>query len=121
MKAFAFTAVLGAAALAGVAAEAHAVLRTGNPAPAAVVKSAPSTLRLQFNEPVIANFTSLAVAGPDGRALHAGPVSVDRTNKAVVTAPLHGAGAPGVYTVRWTAATADMHKMTGSYTFTVRP
>lgn len=121
MKAFAFAAVLGAAAFTGVVAEAHAVLRTGNPAPSAVVKTAPTTLRLQFNEAVIAKFTSLAVAGPDGRPLHAGPVSVDRRNKAVVTAPLHGAGAPGVYTVQWTAATADMHKMKGSYSFTVRP
>lgn len=121
MKALAFAAVLSAASFAGVAAQAHAVLRTGNPAPAAVVKTVPTMLRLQFNEAVIAKFTTLAVAGPDGRALHAGPVAVDRRNKAVVTAPLHGAGAPGVYTVQWTAATGDMHKMTGSYTFTVRP
>ena len=121
MKASAFAAALSVAALAGVPAEAHAVLRTGNPAPSAVVKTAPKTLRLQFNEAVIAKFTTLAVAGPDGRALHAGPVAVDRRNKAVVTATLHGAAAPGVYTVQWTAATGDMHKMTGSYTFTVRP
>lgn len=121
MKAFVFAAALGAAASAGVAAEAHAVLRTGNPAPAAVVKTAPKTLRLQFNEALIGKFTSLEVVGPDGRPLHAGPVTVDRKNKAVVTAPLHGAGAPGVYTVKWNAATGDMHKMQGSYTFTVRP
>ena len=121
MKASVFAAALSIAALAAVAAEAHAVLRTGNPAPSAVVKTAPKTLRLQFNEAVIPKFTTLAVAGPDGRALHAGPVAVDQGNKAVVTAPLHGAGAPGVYTVQWTAATSDMHKMTGTYTFTVRP
>ncbi len=121
MKALVFAAALGAAAATGVAAEAHAVLRSGDPAPAAVVKTAPKTLRLQFNEAVIPKFTRLTVAGPDGRPLHAGPVSVDRKNKTVVTAPLHGAGAPGVYKVQWTAATGDMHKMTGAYTFTVRP
>lgn len=121
MKAFAFAAALCVAASAGTLAQAHAVLRTANPAPAAVVKTAPRTLRLQFNEAVLPKFTTLDVIGPDQRPLHAGPVSVDRKTKRQVTAPLHGAGAPGVYTVQWTAATADMHKMKGSYTFTVRP
>lgn len=120
MKVLALAAAL-AAVSDGPAAQAHAVLRSGDPAPASVLKTAPKTLRLQFNEAVILKFTGLDVTGPDGRALHAGPLSADRRNKAVVTAPLHGAGAPGVYTVRWTAATADMHKIKGSYTFTVSP
>jgi len=121
MKSFLSAAALSAALLAGSAAQAHAVLKTANPAPSAVVKTAPKQLRLQFNEAVLAPFTSLSVIGPDGRALHAGPVSVDRRNKTVVTAPLHGGGAPGVYKVEWTAATSDMHKMKGGYSFTVRP
>ncbi|MDP8916912.1 MAG: copper resistance protein CopC [Pseudomonadota bacterium] len=121
MKAIAFTAALAAAVFAGTLAQAHAVLRKANPAPAAVVKTAPKTLRLHFNEAVLPKFTTLEVIGPNQQALHAGPVAVDRKTKKVVTAPLHGAGAPGLYTVTWTAATSDMHKMKGSYTFTVRP
>lgn len=121
MRALVFAAALTASAFAGLAAQAHAVLKTANPAPAAVVRAAPTTLRLQFNEAVLPQFTNLVVTGPDQRPLHAGPVSVDRKNKALVTAPLHGAGAPGVYKVDWSAATSDMHKMKGSYTFTVRP
>jgi methionine-rich copper-binding protein CopC len=121
MKAALFAATVTLAGLVGAAAQAHAVLRGADPAPSGVVRTAPTALRLQFNEAVLPKFTSLSVTGPDQRPLHAGPVTVDRKTKSVVTAPLHGAGAPGVYTVRWTAATGDMHKMSGSYTFTLRP
>jgi methionine-rich copper-binding protein CopC len=121
MKAFALGAAVCILALSGGTAGAHAVLRGASPAPAAVVTTAPTTLKLQFNEAVLPRFTTLEVTGPDGRALHAGPVKVERGNKTRLSAPLRGAGAPGVYTVQWTAATADMHKMTGSYTFTVAP
>lgn len=120
MKAFAVTAALAASLFAG-GASAHTELKTANPAPNAVVKSAPTALRLDFSSAVLSRFTTVSVTGPNGKALHAGPVTVDAKNKGVVTAPLHGAGAPGAYKVDWAAASSDMHKMKGSYTFTVRP
>jgi copper resistance protein C len=120
MKAFAITAAF-AASLIGGAASAHTELKTASPAPNAVVKTAPTTLRLDFTSAVVPRFTTISVTGPNGKALHAGPVTVDAKNKGVVTAPLHGAGAPGAYKIDWSAASSDMHKMTGSYTFTVRP
>lgn len=109
------------AALFATAAQAHSQLTTANPAPNAVVRTAPTSLQLTFNEPVMVRFVTLAVTGPDGTALHAGPVAVDARNRARVTAPLHGGGRPGVYRVNWTAAGSDMHRMSGNYSFTVRP
>ena len=120
MKTFAVTTAFALTLLAGTA-SAHTDLKTANPAPNAVVKTAPSALRLGFSSAVLPRFTTVSVTGPDGKALHAGPVTVDAKNKGVVTAPLHGAGAPGAYKVDWAAASSDMHKMKGSYTFTVRP
>jgi methionine-rich copper-binding protein CopC len=109
------------ALLAPAAAQAHSQLVTGNPAPGAVVRTAPGTLQLTFNEPVIARFVTLAVTGPDGAALHVATITVDPKNRARVSAPVHGGGKPGVYRVNWTAAGSDMHRLSGSYSFTVRP
>ncbi len=103
------------------AAQAHTSLKTANPAPNAIVSAAPKELRLTFSGTVLPRFTTLTVTGPGGAQLHAGPVVADPANKAVVVAPLHGGGAAGAYKVDWSAASGDMHKMTGSYSFTVRP
>ena len=109
------------ACLLGGGASAHTELKTASPPPNAVVKAAPAELRLTFTSAVMPRFTTVAVTGPGGAPLHAGPVVADPKRKGQVTAPLHGAGAPGAYKVDWTAASSDMHKMKGSYTFTVRP
>ena len=119
MKAIAVAAL--AASLFGGAASAHTELKTANPAPNAVVKAAPKALSLTFSSAVLPRFTTLTVTGPGGTPIHAGPVAVDPKNKGLVTAPLHGATAAGAYKVDWAAASSDMHKMKGSYTFTVQP
>ena len=109
------------AMLVSTAAQAHSQLVTANPAPNAVVRTAPVQLQLTFNEPVMPRFVTLAVTGPDGAALHVATITVDPKNRAQVSAPVHGGGKPGVYRVNWTAAGSDMHRMSGSYSFTVRP
>lgn len=113
--------IAAAFALLAGAAQAHTSLKTATPAPNAVVTTAPEELRLTFSGAVLPRFTTLTVTGPGGAQLHAGTVAADPDDKAVVVAPLHGAGAAGAYKVDWTAASSDMHKMKGSYSFTVRP
>lgn len=108
-------------ALTPAAAHAHTRLTAATPAPNAVVRAPPGELRLTFNEPVMVRFVTLSATGPDGAALHVGTVAADPRNRARITAPLHGGGRAGVYNVRWTAAGGDMHRMSGSYSFTVRP
>lgn len=110
-----------AAALIAAPASAHTKLIGANPAPNATVRAVPTQLQITFNEPVMPRFVTLAVAGPDGAKLHVASVAVDPENKARVNAVVHGFQRPGAYKVDWTAAGSDMHRMTGSYSFTLRP
>ena len=101
-------------------AHAHTKLVTANPAPNSTVRQAPQRVVITFNEPVLARFVTIAVTGPGGK-LHVMGAQVDPKNKAQISAVVHGGGKPGAYKVDWSAAGSDMHKMTGSYSFTVRP
>lgn len=103
------------------AAQAHTQLVSANPAPNSTVATAPGVYVLTFNERVLPRFVTLEVTGPGGAALHVADITVDPQNPARISAPVHGGGQPGVYRVAWTAAGSDMHRMSGSYTFTVRP
>jgi hypothetical protein len=101
---------------------AHSKLVSANPAPNATVRAVPNhQVQITFNEPVIQRFVTLAVTGPDGAKLHVASVAVDPKNKARVNAVVHGFQRPGAYKVDWTAAGSDIHRMTGSYSFTLRP
>lgn len=109
------------AALIAVPAFAHTKLVSASPAPDATVRAVPNQLQITFNEPVMPRFVTLAVTGPDGAKLHVASIAVDQKNKARVGAVVHGFQRPGAYKVEWTAAGSDMHRMTGSYSFTLRP
>ena len=120
MRNFFLPAAAVAVLMAGPAA-AHTKLVTANPAPNATVRSVANQVQITFNEPVMQRFVTLAVTGPDGAKLHVATVTVDPKNKSRVNAVVHGFGRPGAYKVDWTAAGSDMHRMTGSYSFTLRP
>lgn len=113
--------VVAATALIAGPAFAHTRLVTANPAPNATVRAVPAQLQITFNEPVLPRFLTLAVTGPDGAKLHVASVAVDPQNRARVQAVVHGFQRPGAYKVDWAAAGSDMHRMTGSYSFTLRP
>ena len=100
---------------------AHTKLVTANPAPNATVKTVPEQLQITFNEPVLPRFLTLAVTGPDGARLHVATTTIDPANRARVNAVVHGFGRAGAYRVDWSAAGSDMHRMTGSYSFALRP
>ncbi len=96
---------------------AHARLISATPASGAVV-SAPGEVSLTFSERFAARFSSIEVKDAEGRAVTLRQeVSPDGKT-------LSGAFAralpTGVYEVRWAIAAADGHRMTGSYSFTVR-
>jgi len=114
------------AALAGLSllalatqASAHAHLTSSVPAADAVV-AAPKQLILVFSEKLQPKFSGLTVTMPQINGMAAPmkvTVSKDRTNLiATPTQPLSA----GVYKVEWRAVTADTHRMTGAYSFTVR-
>lgn len=116
VKLFSVGAVVAAIALAGPA-WAHARLVSSNPARDATVSS-PSTIRLTFSERMVPAFSSFEVVSAAGseQAVRTAVSEDGRTLTGTPARPL----AAGDYTVTWTIASSDGHRMTGSYGFTVR-
>lgn len=104
---------------------AHTKLVGSTPAANATVGKT-ATIRLVFNEKVMAQFAGATVTmtGMPGMANHA-PMKMPATSAMgrdgkTMTITLARALAPGSYKVNWHAAGSDMHKMNGSYSFTVK-
>ena len=108
------------AALVSTPAFAHAHLIQATPADKAVVASAPTQLLLKFSESLQLKFTGVIVTGPDKKTVKLGGESVDPKTDTILTVPLEGTLAAGVYTVAWHALSTDGHKTQGTYTFTVK-
>ena len=96
---------------------AHARLVSSNPARDATVNS-PSTIRLTFSERVVPAFSSFEVANASG-AEQVVRTAVSEDGLSITGTPIRPL-APGAYTVTWTIASSDGHRMTGSYGFRVR-
>ena len=123
---FAFTApVLAVLAFAG-AAQAHTRLVSSTPAANATV-SKPGRVVLTFNEPVVANFTgaTLVMTAMPGMVGHR-PMAISGFTTAMsrdgktLTLQMRRALTPGAYQLSWHAVGDDTHRMTGSFTFTVK-
>ncbi len=98
-------------------ASAHARLVSATPASGAVV-SAPGAVNLTFSERFAAPFSSVEVRDAQGQGVTLRQeVSQDgKTLSGSFERPL----SIGAYEVRWAIAAADGHRMTGSFSFTVR-
>lgn len=96
---------------------AHARLVSSNPARDATV-STPSTIRLTFSERVVPAFSRFEVANASG-AEQVVRTAVSEDGLTITGSPARPL-APGAYTITWTIASSDGHRMTGSYGFRVR-
>ncbi|MGV9009997.1 copper homeostasis periplasmic binding protein CopC [Brevundimonas sp.] len=103
--------------VASSSAYAHARLVSAIPGTGAAV-SAPRTISLTFSERFAAPFSSVEVEDGRGRVVSlTKTVSEDgKTLGGTFGAPLTA----GAYRVTWAIAAADGHRMTGTYSFTVR-
>lgn len=110
-------AVAAAAALAAGPAAAHARLVSATPAPNSTV-AATRTLSLTFSERTVPAFSGFDVvnAAGDKLAVRTSTTEDGKSLTGTLARPL----APGAYRVDWRIASADGHRMTGSYTFSVR-
>jgi hypothetical protein len=109
-----------AAAAAASPVWAHAHLVKSNPAINATTPS-PRTLSLTFSERLVPAFSKLQLAmAMNGHAMTV-PVktTVGADGRTLIGTPQRGL-TKGAYLVRWTAASFDGHKMTGSVPFRVR-
>lgn len=106
------------ASLAG-AAFAHPDMVRAVPAANAQVAS-PTELRLVFSEPLFVKFSGVVVKDAHGRTVKTGKPGLAPGDDKVMVVPLGKPLAAGTYTVQWRAVSADTHRITGSYSFTVR-
>lgn len=106
--------------MAGVV-EAHSALVRAEPGPRSVLAEPPAMIRLWFNEPVEAKFSTVTVEGADGKTVAniGDPVAVtDNERELVVRLP---ALAPGKYRVRYRVLSVDGHVVDWGYGFSVAP
>lgn len=104
--------VLAAPSTAG----AHAVLLTARPASGAIIRQAPHSLTLNYDEGVVPQYARVTVTGAHGQELAGAPHVVGST----VTVPLRSAPI-GSYTVRWRmVASDDGHTTEGAFSYGVR-
>jgi methionine-rich copper-binding protein CopC len=113
-------AVLVLAALAAPGpALAHAALEAADPAQGSTIPETPELVTADFTDRLDPGLSSLTLAAPDGTILATGGVAPGdpEARQMVLRPPTLG---DGVYTVGWTAVSADDGDVkTGSYEFTV--
>ena len=97
-------------------ASAHAVLVKATPADGAVLRTAPTSVALQFDDPISTSFATLAVTGPDGSTVSPGKASVSGNT---VSAALDGGLASGRYRTVFRVVSEDGHPVNGQLTFTL--
>lgn len=111
--------VFAAATLGAPLAMAHAKLTASNPAPGAVLDTAPSEISLTFNEKVEQAFSTVTLTYTDGKVVDTAKAKVDAANPAIVRLRTKGLS-PGTYTVKWAVAGHDGHRRTGTFSFSVK-
>jgi methionine-rich copper-binding protein CopC len=116
MRRFVFLAA--AMALAASPALAHVKLVRSTPAAKAAGPS-PSTVELQFSGKVEPKFSGFDVVRADGTKAALTPQPPSKDGKGL-SAKLAQPLAPGAYKVAWRIVSADGHRMTGAYDFSVR-
>jgi copper resistance protein C len=99
-------------------ASAHVFPRTQAPAAGASV-GAPSEVRIVFDGPLEAAFSTLTVTDARGKQVDTAKAAIDPANHAAITLALPPLPA-GKYTVHWVAVADDGHRTHGDYPFEVK-
>ncbi|MER6139384.1 copper resistance protein CopC [Streptomyces sparsogenes] len=113
------TALLCALSVGASPASAHAALTATDPADGAVVKTAPSQVRLTFSEGVLLSRDSVRVLDPNGKRVDTGgPAHVGGRSSTAAVA-LHSGLPDGTFTVAWKVVSEDSHPVAGAFTFSI--
>jgi methionine-rich copper-binding protein CopC len=105
--------------LAIASAFAHAKLQTSTPANDATVTTAPTEIRLQYNEPVEAAMSSVKLIGPGDAVVATDKVVADLGDDKTLVLPLPKL-VPGAYRAEWVTMGHDGHHTKGAIRFTVK-
>ena len=101
--------------LAGPAA-AHNVLIGSDPADGATLQSAPTTVKLTFDQPVQNFQPVVTVIGPGGQRYESGSPQIDST---VVSTGVNALPVAGAYTIAYRIVSADGHPVQGEVHFSL--
>jgi len=99
-------------------ARAHASLDSSSPGAFAVLEQSPTEVRLRFSEAPQAGLSTLRLLDARPREVTLGPVEVDPDDSRSITASVPQLP-DGLYVVVWSVASADGHRVTGSFAFSV--
>ena len=113
-------AVAAAAVVTAAPVSAHAHLVSSSPATNAITPS-PKKLTLTFSERLMPAFSKLQLIMPmNGRNFNvAMKTGVDRDGRTLVGIPESRRLMKGAYLIKWTAASFDGHRMTGTLPFRI--
>ena len=115
-----FASAVGAGALLMASqAAAHAKLVTSSPTANAVV-AAPKVITLKFNEKVTPAFSGFDLLMVEHNNMTVPVKTVVSKDGTTITGTPQGAFMAGSYKIRWHAASADGHRMTGDVDFKVK-
>lgn len=98
---------------------AHAVLQHTTPHQNSAVNTAPSSVRLDFNEPVEVSFGALRVYDEHGERVDSGKVDYPNGTQSSVTVGVRDGLGRGVYTTTYRVVSADGHPVSGGFAFGV--
>ncbi|MEU1789845.1 copper resistance protein CopC [Streptomyces sparsogenes] len=113
------TALLCALSVGASPASAHAALTATDPADGAVVKTAPSQVRLTFSEGVLLSRDSVRVLDPDGKRVDTGGPAHVGGRSSTAAVGLHSGLPDGTFTVAWKVVSEDSHPVAGAFTFSI--
>ena len=99
--------------LAGPAA-AHNVLTSSDPTDGSTLQTAPTSVRLTFDQPVQDFEPVVTIIGPDGQRYESGPPQIDST---VVITSVGALPVAGAYSIAYRIVSADGHPVEGSIAF----
>lgn len=101
-----------------VPAQAHAELKSSNPASGATLDAPLKTVELVFSESIsLPDGDAVTITGADGTKV---PVTQANAVDSTITATIDASAAKsGVHTVDWAAKSADGDTVTGKFTFTM--
>ena len=121
MRAVSATSIIALSlAIAVTGAGAHAFPERSEPRVGAVVRAAPTEVRVWFDGNIEPSFSKLTVADAAGRRVDRDDAHVDPRNQRLLQVGLPPLQ-PGVYTVTWSVLAVDGHRTQGDFKFTLKP
>lgn len=110
--------MLGVMVAAPTTASAHVALLFSSPSPDSVVVQSPAAVTLVFGEATASGPDAVVLTGPGAPPVRLGAPQVSDGAR-VLTVPVTGSLAPGIYSVHWTVTSGDGDLVDGTFRFGV--